>query len=157
LGRATRDDIPLLYWSAASLGSAIALDKSRTDLLVDLPIVRVMAERALALDDAWGKGALHELMITIESQGEAFGGSEARAREHFARAVALQGGKSPGPYVSLATNISVSKQDRAEFTRLIEQALALDPAADPSTQLVTIITQRRARALMARADELFIR
>lgn len=156
LGRAKHDDVPLLYWSAASLGAAISVGKGRTDLLVDLPIVRAMAERALALDEAWGNGSLHELMITIESQGEAFGGSEARAREHFMRAVELQHGRSPGPYVSLAMNVSRSTQNREEFERLMNQALAIDPAADKSAQLVTILTQRRARSLLARIDELFI-
>ena len=86
--------------------AAISLAKGRTDLVVDLPIVRAMLERALVLDEGWSNGSLHELMITIESQGEAFGGSEARARQHFDRAVALQMGRSPGPYVALAMNVS---------------------------------------------------
>ena len=157
LTRAQKQDVPLLYWSAASLGSAISLGKRRTDLLVDLPIVRAMAERALALDETWGKGSLHELMIAIESQGEALGGSEQRARQHFKRAVELQNGLSPGPYVSLATNVARSTQDREEFERLMNQALAIDPAQDKSNQLVAIITQRRARALLARVDDLFIK
>jgi tetratricopeptide (TPR) repeat protein len=156
LARARKDDVPLLYWSAASLGAAISLAKGRTDLLVDLPVVRALIERGLALDEPWASGSLHELMISIESQGEAFGGSEERARAHFARAVELQKGRSAGPYVSLAMNISRSLQDRAEFERLLNQALAIDPAADKSNQLVTIITQRRARSLLARLDDLFI-
>ena len=153
---AKKDDVPLLYWSAASLGAAISLAKGRTDLVVDLPIIRAMAERALALDDGWSNGSLHELMITIESQGEAFGGSEARARQHFDRAVALQKGRSPGPFVSLATNVSRASQDRSEFEKLLNQALAIDPAADRSNQLVAIITQRRARSLLEHIDDLFI-
>ena len=157
LKRAEKDDVPLLYWSSASLGAAISLGKGRTDLLVDLPIVRAMAERALELDEGWNKGSLHELMIAIESQGEALGGSEQRAREHFKRAVELQNGLSPGPYVSLATNVARSTQDRDEFERLMNQALAIDPAQDKSNQLVAIITQRRARALLARVDDLFIK
>ena len=156
LRRAKTRDVPLLYWSAASLGAAISVGKGRTDLLVDLPIVRALTERALALDETWGNGSLHELMIAIESQGEAFGGSETRAREHFTRAVELQRGRSPGPYVSLAMNVSRSTQNREEFEKLMNQALAIDPAADKSNQLVAIITQRRARSLLARIDELFI-
>src|SRR5439155_10567159 len=85
LKRAEKDDVALLYWSAASLGAAISLGKGRSELLVDLPIVRAMAERGLELDEGWGKGSLHELMIAIVSQGEAFGGSEDRARAHFKR------------------------------------------------------------------------
>lgn len=154
LTRAEARDVPLLYWSAASRGAAIALAPDQPELVVDLPLVRAFAERALALDDAWDRGALHELMISIESQ-ESTGGSADRAREHFDRAVALQGGLSPGPYVALALGISVPKQDRAGFEKLLNQALAIDPEADRSRRLPTILTQRRARALLDHADALF--
>jgi predicted anti-sigma-YlaC factor YlaD len=154
---AKKKDVPLLYWSAASLGAAISLGKGRTDLLVDLPMVRALAERALALDETWGDGALHELMITIESQGDALGGSEARAREQFARAVDLQQGLSAGPYVSLALGVSKANQDRDEFVRLLNQALAVDPEKNKRIRLANLITQRRARALLERVDDLFIK
>jgi predicted anti-sigma-YlaC factor YlaD len=156
LADAQKEDVPLLYWSAASLGAAIALAKGRTDLLVDLPIVRAMVERALALDESWSNGSLHELMITVETEGEALGGSEARARAQFDRAVAIQMGRSPGPYVALAMSVSRTNQNRAEFAKLLNQALLIDPAADKSNQLIAIITQRRARALLEHTDELFI-
>jgi predicted anti-sigma-YlaC factor YlaD len=152
LAKAEKRDVPLLYWSAASWGLAIGL---HTDMAIDLPSVRALAERGLALDEAWNKGALHDILITLESQGAVLGGSEDRARKHFARAVELQKGLSPRPYLSLATGISVSKQDRAEFEKLVNEALAVDPAKDKSNQLVTLITKRRAQALLTHIDQLF--
>ncbi len=152
--RADRKDVPLLYWTAASLGSAIALAPDRPDLLIDFPVVRALLDRALALDDTWNRGAIHEIFITIESL-ETLGGSPEKARAHFARAVALDGGKSPEPYVALAMGVSVASQDRAEFEKLMREALAIDPEQDPSNRLVTLVTQRRARALLAHADSLF--
>lgn len=152
--RAEKKDVPLLYWASASRGAAIALAPDKPDLMIDFPIVRSFAERALALDDTWDRGALHELMITLESQ-QTLGGSEERARKHFERAVALQNGRSPGPYVALAVGIAMAKQDRAEFQRLLEQALAVDPEQDKSRRLPTIITLRRARSLLDRIDQIF--
>ncbi len=128
----------------------------RPELLIHWPVIRALAERALALDDAWGNGALHALMITVESQGEALGGSEDRARAHFARAVEIQKGRSPGPYMSLALGISKSKGDRAEFERLLQQALAIDPDAAPDSRLVTLLAQKRARLLLEHLDDLFL-
>ncbi len=52
--KAKADDVPLLYWTAASWGAAIALGIDRPELAIDLPSVRALAERALALD---GPGA----------------------------------------------------------------------------------------------------
>ena len=57
----------------------------------------------------------------------------------------MQKGLSPGPYVALATGVAVPAQDRAEFERLLKEALAIDPEKDPSNRLVTLVTQRRAR------------
>jgi predicted anti-sigma-YlaC factor YlaD len=151
LVQAKKMDVPLLYWTAASWGLAIGL---QTDLAIDLPSVRALGERALALDETWNKGAIHELLISLESQGEVLGGSEARAREHFKRAVDIQKGLSPGPYVSLA-GLAVAKQDRAEFEKLMTQALAVDPEKDKSNRLAIIVGQRRARAMLANIDKLF--
>ena len=62
---------------------------------------------------------------------------------------------SPGPYVALAAGVAVPAQDRPEFERLLNQALAIDPEKDPSNRLVTLITARRAKALLDHSDELF--
>ena len=155
LARAKAEDVPLLYWTAASWGLAIALGIDRPELAIDLPVVRELGERALALDERWGKGALHELFITLDSQPEALGGSPARAKEHFEKAIKLQNGLSPGPYVSFAEGIAVANQDRAEFERLLKLALAIDPDKDPSNRLVTLVTQKRARLMLERIDERF--
>jgi predicted anti-sigma-YlaC factor YlaD len=155
VAKARRDDVPLLYWTAASWGAAVALGLDRPELAIDLPAVRVLAERAIVLDDTWQKGTLHELFITLDSLPEVLGGNPARAREHFAKAVELQKGLSPGPYVALAS-LAVGTQDRAEFERLLKLALAIDPEKDPENRLVTLITQKRARSMLERVDEKFL-
>lgn len=157
LQRAKKEHVELLYWSAASLGAAISTGGiEHPELLIDWPVVRALAERALALDETWNNGSLPELMVTVESQGEALGGSDERARRYFARAVEIQRGLSPGPYVALATGVVKTNQDRDEFAKLLDQALAIDPEKDPTHRLVTLITQKRARLLRERIDDLFL-
>jgi predicted anti-sigma-YlaC factor YlaD len=155
LSKARKKDVELLYWSAASWGAAISIGLSRPELAGDLHVVRGLAERALQLDETWNQGALHELMISLDSQGEIVGGSVESARKHFARAVELQKGLQAGPYVSLATGVALAAQDRAEFTKLLEQALAVDPDKDPPTRLPNIVAQLRAKRLLAKIDALF--
>lgn len=154
--RIEKRDLPLLYWTAAAWGSAISLGKDRPELLADLPAIRALMERGLALDEAYQGGALHEALILLDALPEAMGGSEARARGHFERAVALSRDTKPSPYVTLAQTVSVQKQDRAEFERLLNRALEFDPDQDPSQRLVTIVTLRKARALLDRQDEFFV-
>lgn len=128
---------------------------ARPELVGDLPTVRVLLDRALGLDETYSKGAIHELLISLDALPEALGGSPERARKHFERAVELQRGLSAGPYVALASTVSVAAQDRAKFERLLKQALAIDPDKDKSIRLANLIAQRRARHLILRIDDLF--
>jgi hypothetical protein len=158
LRQAKRGDVPLLYWSAASLGAAISLGGiNHPELVIDWPIVRALAERAMALDDTWNRGALHELMITVESQGAALGGSEDRAMKHFTRAVEVQQGLSPGPYVALAMGIAKANQNHDQFAKLLNQAIAIDPEKDPANRLPTLLTLQRARILLAHIDDIILK
>ena len=156
VAKATREDVPLLYWTAASWGAAISLAIDRPDIVIDFPSVRALADRALALDRAWNKGALHELMISLDSLPEALGGNPDRAREHFKRRSRCRRDSRPGPTSRWPRASSVPQQERAEFESLLKEALAIDPEKDPSNRLVTLITQRRARALLDQIDEKFL-
>jgi predicted anti-sigma-YlaC factor YlaD len=150
------DDVELVYWTGAAWGSAIAIGQGRPALIADVPAVKALMAKALSLDEAFENGAIHGALISLEALPEAMGGSEARARQHFARAIELSGGLDPGPYVALAASISVANQDRAEFEELLAQALAIDPEDNPTMRLPTIIAQDRARDLLARIDDLFL-
>lgn len=148
-------DVELLYWTGASWGAAISIGQGRPALVADLPAVRALMTRALALDETFQDGAIHAAMISIEALPETMGGSPERARAHFERAVALSKGLDPGPYVTLAASVSVETQNREEFVKLLTQAIAIDPNENPELRLPSIIAQRRARRLLDRVDDLF--
>jgi len=83
-------------------------------------------------------------MISIAALPEELGGSAARARQHFDRAIELSKGQSAGPYVTLATAVALPAQDRAEFERLLNLALAIDVDLHPGWRLANVLAQRRA-------------
>ncbi len=150
-------EVPLLYWTAASWGEAISLSKDNPDLIADQPIVEALIDRANKLDPDFEGGAIDSFLIAYEPSRQGTKGDPlARSREHFVRAVALSRGQLAGPYVSLAETVSIQKQDRAEFQSLLNRALAIDPDAKPEWRLENLVMQRRARWLLARADELFV-
>lgn len=156
VARLTRLDLPALYWTAASWGSAIALGKDRPEMLADLPAIRALVDRGLALDESYLEGAFHEAAIVLDALPPAMGGSPESARRHFARAIELSHDRKASAYVTLAQSVSVQQQDRAEFRRLLERALAFDPDQNPPQRLATIVLQRKARALLERQDEFFL-
>ena len=150
-----RKDVPLAYWAAASWAAATAVIKNDTDLIADLPIVEALIDRALELDEAYDAGAIHSFLIAYEMvRPGATDPPEVRARRHFDRAVELTSGQHAGPFVSLAENVAVTRQDRAEFQSLLNQALAVNADARPEWRLVNLVMQRRARWLLAHVDDL---
>jgi tetratricopeptide (TPR) repeat protein len=152
----TARDVPALFWTAASWGSAIAMGKDRPEMLADLPAIRALVNRGLALDEGFEAGSFHEAAIVLDALPPALGGSSEAARKHFARAVELSHDQRASPYVTLAQSVCVMEQNRAEFRRLLERALTFDPNKDPSQRLATIVLQRKARALLDRQDEFFV-
>jgi predicted anti-sigma-YlaC factor YlaD len=156
LARFRKPDVPLLYWTAASWGAAATLALDQPALVGDLPTVRSLVDRALALDEGFGGGAIHEVLISLEAVPEAMGGSGARAQAHFDRALVLCNGHSAGAYVAFATSVALAAQDRAAFVDLLGRALAVNPEEDKSRRLANLVAQKRARALLARVDDLFV-
>ena len=157
LAAAAKGDVPLLYWTGAAWGAAISLSKEDAELTADQGLAEALERRALALDEAFGQGAIHDFFIAFEGgRPPAAGGSAERARAHFERAVALSSGRRAAPYVSFAETVSVGSQNRAEFEELLKKALAVDPDAVPELRLANTVAKRRAAWLLARADELFL-
>ncbi len=155
LSAAGPDEVGLLFWTGASWLAGISLSKEDPERIGQLPLAAALVHRALALDEDWDRGAIHELLISLEPALPLPGGAE-RARTHYERALELSGGVRAGVYVSLATAVSVPNQDREEFLSLLDRALAIDPAEHPQDQLSNLYAQQKARFLLARIDDLIL-
>jgi predicted anti-sigma-YlaC factor YlaD len=154
---AKKSDVPLLYWTAAAWASAISLSKDNPELVGQIPAMEALIDRALELDESYGNGAIHSFLISYEmSRPGAAGDPVARSRRHFDRAMALSKGHDASPLVALAEAVTIQKQDLKEFESLLNQALAVDPDANPDNRLVNTIMQQRARWLLSRKSELFL-
>jgi predicted anti-sigma-YlaC factor YlaD len=151
-------DVPLLYWTAVSWAGAVSLSKDNPDLIGDMPIVEAMMDRALALDEAFGDGSIHTYLITYEmSRPGGAGDPAARSQQHFERALALTKGLQAGPMISYAEAVCVQKQDLKQFEALLQQALTINLDVKPECRLVNLVMQRRAKWLLSRTDQLFLR
>ena len=155
---AAKRDVPMLYWTAVSWGAAISVSKDHPDLVADQPIVEALIDRAFALDPDYDSGAIHGFLINYEMARQGVAGDPAaRARQHFDREVALTKGQLASPYVSFAEAVCVPNDNRQEFEKLLGQALAIDPDARPEWRLQNLVIQKRAKWLLTRTDELFVK
>jgi predicted anti-sigma-YlaC factor YlaD len=149
-------DAPLLYWTAAAWALAISNGKSDMQLVSELPAPVAMMRRGMALDDSFDKGAYQEFFVTYEGgRSAAEGGGAAVARAYYDRALQISGGKRLGVMVSYAEVVLVRQQNRAEFERILQRVLAADVNAAPEFRLANVLAQRRARALLDHAEDLF--
>ncbi|MBK9518270.1 MAG: TRAP transporter TatT component family protein [Anaeromyxobacter sp.] len=157
LDRARKEDVGALYWTASAWVLAIVNGKGDMGLVAELPVPVAMMERALALDEAWGEGALHEFFVSyLATRSAAEGGGPERVKAHLDRALALSMNKKVGPRVAYAEGYLVQAQDRAAFTATLEEVLSVDPNASPRHRLVNVLSQRRARQLLDHVDDLFL-
>jgi predicted anti-sigma-YlaC factor YlaD len=157
LARTTPDDMPFLYWAGVAWAGALTAAKDDLQLLAEVSIAAALVQRVLELDETYDRGAAHEFFIVYEgSRPVAMGGSPARARAHYQRAVALSGGQRASVHVALAETVAVREQNVVEFRSLLEAALAVDPDGVPTLRLANLLAQRRARWLTARIPDLFI-
>jgi len=156
LAGTTKAQVPLLYWTGAAWGAAIAISKDDPELTADQSRAAALIERGLALDEGFEAGAGHDFMIAYEGGRASVGGSIEEARRHLRRALELSHGHRAAPLVSFAEAVSVARQDKPEFKQLLDQALAVNVDAAPELRLANLLAQRRARWLLGRVDELFV-
>ncbi len=149
-------DVPLLYWTAAAVGLAVSVSIDDAALLARLPEVEAMLDRALELDEAWGNGTLHEFKLIVAAAGVRGTVDRGALDAHYARALTLSQGRSAGLFVAYAEAVSLPAQDKAEFRVMLERALAIDPDRHPEDRLATLVSQRKARWLLGRIDDLIL-
>jgi len=53
--------------------------------------------------------------------------------------------------------VCVQKQDLEQFESLLKQALEINPDDKPEWRLANLVMQRRAKWLLSRTEELFLR
>lgn len=152
-----KPDAPLLYWTALGWLAAYAADPFDMTLGQTVPQTRAMIERIEALEPDYGHGALDSFYVGYYGSLPGYlGGDLDKARAHFAIAQERLAKTDTSPLMALATTVSVKDQNAAEFKDLLGRVLAFDPDSSPSTRLVNILNQRKARWLLAHIDDYFI-
>ena len=155
LAKMSREDVPLLYWTSASWAGAISQRKTDLELVADVPVVAAILDRALALDEAFDLGALHEFAIAFDP-ARPEGTTAQKQRAHFDRARELQKGKKISALVTYAESVAGPAQDRRQFEALLNEALRFDVNQPQALdeRLENKIAQRRARFLLMHESDI---
>ena len=175
-------DISALYWAASGMMGEFSTDPFDFNLGPNIYKPVAFIYKALELDETYNNGAIHDLLILINSSlpdalmYKSIEGAESATREftnnyysslnlssgfekaryHYARSVEISGGISASPYISLASTVSVNEQDYEEFERLLNTALKIDPELFPEMKLAGIIYRDKAQWLLDHKSDFFL-
>ncbi len=158
LKRVRKRDVPLLYWTAASLGLAVSTSQGSPEMIAQLPLVEMIVQRIAELDETYDGGAVPEFLITLDANRSGV----KRGRTAKADAPTFRPGYGDFPRQArrnlrfIRGKPCVPAQNAAEFKTMLEKALAVDADADPDNRLANVVAQRRARWLLKHMNELFL-
>jgi predicted anti-sigma-YlaC factor YlaD len=177
-----KDDVASLYWAASGLMGEFSCDPFDFNLGPGIYKPVALIYKALELDETFNNGAIHDLLIAINSSlpvelmyKQGTGGKSQtaiftdkyygsmqldtsfdKARYHFARSVDISGGLSASPYISLASSVSVNEQNIVEYEELLNAALEIDPESFPEMRLAAIIYREKAQWLLDNKSNYFL-
>jgi len=144
-------------FAADAWAAAIAANKRDLELVGDVPLIASLLDRALQLDEAYEKGALHEFAITFDP-ARPEGTTLQKQRQHFERARQLAKGEMISYLVTYAQAVSGPAQNKREYQALLKEAASFDidqPKARKH-RLENVLAQRRATWLLAHEDDVFL-
>jgi predicted anti-sigma-YlaC factor YlaD len=154
--RMRKSDVPLLYWSAASVLAGFGLNPLDFKSARYLGAAPLFLARAAELDPGWNGGAIYGIYLSYYAGMPSYlGGDPAKAEEAYKKALGYSKGGTASLFVSYATSICIPKDDYSGFKAILEKALAIDPNAVPEGRLETVIAQKNARRLLAEANKYF--
>lgn len=150
-------DVALLYWTGVAWMGAISLGQNDPRLLADIPLAKMLVQRAFTLNPNFDDGTIQSFLITeVGSLPQALGGSPQKARKYLKEAIKLTHGLSASPYVNFAESVDVQEQNLKEFKSMLKHALQINVNKKPKWRLMNLIMQKRARWLLRQQTNLFV-
>jgi hypothetical protein len=155
IGGMDKKDVPTLYTLGAVWTTWIQCRSADWDAIADLPRVRTIMERVVALQEDYEDGGAHMYLgVFATLVPPASGGKPEVGRAHFERALELSGDKNLMVYVLYAKYYARLVFDRVLHDRLLTEALKKDPNV-PGYVLMNTAAQKEARMLLKSAEDYF--
>ena len=147
--------MPLLYGLATAWSGWIQARSDDWNALIDLPRVKLLFERCLALGESYEDGGAHVYLgVFATLLPPAYGGKPEVARMHFERAIEISAGDNLMYRVLMAEHYARAVYDRKLHDRLLLTVLE-QPAEAPGLTLINTLAKRRAGVLLSESAEFF--
>lgn len=156
LERASKDDVPELFWAAFSWAGWINLSKDDAAALAELPKAFALMTRAWELDPGFQFGGADLFFGVYQaSRPPILGGNPGKAKTHFEWAHRITQGRYLMTHYLNARWYAVAVQDRELCRQLLRKVLDEPSGRLPGARLADEAAKRKAAALMERIDDYF--
>jgi hypothetical protein len=156
LSRCDKDMVPGVFWTAFGWGSYIYLSLGNPDAIADLPRAEALMDFVVKHDSSFYYGGAHVFLGTLYgSRPKMLGGNIELAKDHFARALRINGGKFLMTYVYQARSVAVQTLDEALFDECLQKVESASLEILPEFRLANAIAKKKAQLLLSRRAELF--
>ena len=151
-----KNDVPYLFWAAASWGNWIRLNLNSMEAVAELPKVELMMKKSLELDEGYYYGGPHLFMgIWFASRPAVAGGDLKIAQQHFRKALEFGQGKFLMAYVYYANYYARPARDKNLFTSTLQTVLDTPANISPELTLFNTVAKQKARDLLKHEEEYF--
>ena len=151
-----KDDLPYLYTYATSWLLWIQKHSDDWSAVGDIPKVKSMLQHVVALQDDYQDGQPYLYLGVLETiLPPSLGGKPDLAREDFAHAIALSGGRDLSMQVALAKYYARLVFDKELHDTVLKEVLDADPYV-PGLTLTNTLAQREAKELLATSNDYFM-
>lgn len=149
-------DLPALVWTVANWSQFISLHLDSTEVLVDIPRVQALLEKAAEIDGAFFAGLPYMILGSLHAfRPPLMGGDPKASKESFDRAIAVSDGKFLLAHYFYAKFYCYRIQDVDMFEATLSNVIAKPDTILPEYRLLNAIAIRKSTNLLEEKDELF--
>jgi len=145
--------IPALYWYSTNLGKWALLEGIAT-ILARKDDIKATMDWVIQHNPEYFFGAPYRYFGVYHTKVPIGGGDPPKSKESFERSIKI----APNylaTKVLMAESYAVLAGDRELFDKLLNEVVAADPNAVPEIAPENQLEQQKARAMLAKADDLF--
>jgi hypothetical protein len=156
LAKKSHDVVPGVFWTAFAWGGYLNITLTDPDAIAAIPTIETMMNFVAERDSMFYFGGAHLFLGTLYgSRSKFLGGDPEKSRMYFETALRINGEKFLMTHVYFAKSYAVQTLSDSLFETLLTKVENTSLDVLPKFRLGNVIAKRKAKALLARKDELF--
>jgi hypothetical protein len=155
-GRVERRDLEALVWTVANWSQFISLHLDSTEVLIQIPRVTGLLERAIELDGSFFGGLPHIILASLHAfRPPMLGGNPEASKENFDAAISLTEGRFLLAQYFLARFYCHRIQDPDMFEEALKSVMGQSVNIWPQYRLLNALAIEKSARLLEEKDDLF--